>query len=88
MFKKIKGVLASVSPSRSTVRGFAPLAGVSMALAAPLAFAGTGGGGLGAAVMDKMGGVEADVNAIFLLLIGIITAFVLYALIKRAVNKA
>ncbi len=84
MLKKIKGVVVSVMAKRSAV----PVVGAVAALASPMAFAtGGGGGGLAAQVLSKLGGVEADVTSILALMIGVITLFVLYSLIKKAVGK-
>lgn len=82
MFKKIKGRLVSVSHKR----GAALMFGGAVAMASPMAFAASGGG-LASQVLAKLGGVEADVTSILALLVGVLTLFVLYGLIRKAVGK-
>lgn len=58
--------------------------------ATTLAFVGTGnahaGGGdsLGASMLAKLTGVEGDVQAILVILVGVIALFILYSMIKKA----
>nr|WP_295382488.1 hypothetical protein [Pseudoxanthomonas sp.] len=61
----------------------AAVAGVTALVAAPMAFASTGGG-LGAQMLAKLAGVEADVQSVLVVLVGVIALFILYSLIKRA----
>lgn len=77
------------SASNSAARVRALIVGMTLAMFAPFAMASGGSAGaLATEVITKLTGVEADISSIFLLLIGILTAFVLYSLIKRATSKA
>lgn len=44
----------------------------------------TGGGGLGAQMISKLTGLESDVQAILVILVGVIALFILYSMIKKA----
>lgn len=81
MFKKLKGKLVGVMPKGNA----ALVVGSVAALASPMAMADDAG--LGALVLSKLGGVEADVTSILSLMIGVVTLFVLYQLIRKAVGK-
>ncbi|WP_411831975.1 hypothetical protein [Pseudoxanthomonas mexicana] len=75
--------------ARDSVRGVfnrsrgAVAAGLTAMLAAPMAMAG-GGGSLGSEVLTKLGSLESDVQAILLVLVGVVALFILYSFIKRA----
>ncbi|GEM_PF-3086557 len=62
------------------------IAGLMVALFSPLAMA-SGAGGLGPIVLAKLGGVEADVTSILALMVGVLSLFVLYTLIRKAIGK-
>ena len=62
----------------------AAVAGVTALVAAPMAFASGTGGGLGAQMLAKLTGVEADVQSVLVILVGCVALFILYSLIKRA----
>jgi len=74
-----------VSSARS--RWQALVFGMVALLAAPAAFATGGGGSLASQVLTQLAGVEADVTSILALMIGVLTLFVLYTLIRRAMGK-
>lgn len=78
MYQARDSVRAVFNRSRSAVA-----VGLTALMVAPYALAG-GGGGLGSEVLTKLGSLESDVQAILLILVGVVALFILYSFIKRA----